>query len=79
MKLGFEINSFSKFFGNFFIELVFPKVKLGLLRDRYERDEIWAGIQLTINNDIHYEKYDYGFVFCFVILGFGIIINKTLL
>ena len=75
MKLGFEISHIQKHLNSYIIYFICPEIRVGYL-ENYYIDEKWFGIKLTIKNDIHFERYDYGWLFSFVVLGFGIKINK---
>lgn len=75
MKLAVETSQVSKHIGNYFFSILFPKIKLGYIHGKYE-EEKWVGISVSLDFDLNYEAYDYGWIFKFAFFGFGIIINK---
>jgi hypothetical protein len=78
MNFGFDTGwlDLQKWIGKYIIRIHFPNLKIGLILNSIENEKFF-GIRLQINNEIFIEKYDYGFVACFVILGFGISVNKV--
>lgn len=75
MKIGIETSSVYRCFKKYNCQLFFPKIKIGYFHDKYE-GERWVGFNVTLINDVHFEIYDYGWIFSFVLLGFGFIINR---
>ena len=76
MKFGFEIYHIQKHLNSYIIYFICPEIKVGYFENN-DIDEKWLGIRCTINNDIHFVRYDFGWLFSFVVLGFGIKINKV--
>jgi hypothetical protein len=75
MNVGIETFSIYRCFNRFSLQVFFPKIKIGYFYGKNE-EEKWYGIKIDFVNDIHFEVYDYGWLFSFIFLGFGIIINK---
>lgn len=78
MNIGFDSTwlDLHKWVGKYTVKIHFPNIKIGFFKN-YE-DERWVGVKVEFNSDIHFNSYDYGYVFSIVILGFGISINKVL-
>jgi len=76
MNFGVETKKISKYFNNFIFHFCLPQFKIGFFNDLYNNDEKWIGFKIGLETDVYFERYDYGWVFSFVILGIGIIINK---
>ena len=78
MNIGFDTTwvDFSKWIGKYIVKIHFPNIKIGYLENKFE-EERWIGIKADFVTDVHLEKYDYGFVFSLIVLGFGISINKV--
>jgi hypothetical protein len=76
MRIGLKASQTSYRVGNYHIDLVCPDIRIGYFGDTYYTDEKWMGVQLNLRNNLSYEQYDYGWVLCMVLLGFGVSINK---
>lgn len=76
MRMGFEISQTSCRIGSYHVDLICPHIRVGYFGDTYCAEERWVGVQLNFKNNLSYEQYDYGWVLCMVLLGFGISINK---
>lgn len=77
MNLGLDTTwlDLQKWIGRFTVKIHFPNIKIGHFTNL--DNEKWVGIKLEFNTDIHFDSYDYGYVISFIILGFGISINKV--
>ena len=77
MNFGFDTTwiDFSKWIGRYIVKIHIPNIKIGFIQDKFECEK-WVGIKAEFTTDIHFESYDYGFVFSFVLLGLGISINR---
>lgn len=76
MRIGLKTSQASYCVGSYHIDLVCPDIRIGYFGDAYYTDGKWLGVQLNFKNNLSYERYDYGWVFCMVLLGFGVSINK---
>lgn len=76
MNIGFDTTWFDlqKWIGKYVIKIHFPNVLLGIFTGKEEK---FIGFKFQINSDVSFEKYDYGYVLNFIILGFGISINRV--
>ena len=79
MKLFLNTKELNFYFKNFFLTLYIPKLKVGYRKNFSEDEDIWVGIEFNIKNEISYERYEYGKIIGFIILGFGVKITKLLL
>jgi len=77
MRLGLEINSFTVYKKQVVITIHLPFIQIGFFHDHYADGDKWAGIKIEIPNELSFEKYDYGFIFKFRVLGFGLEITKV--
>jgi len=78
MNLGFDTTwiDFSKWVGKLIVRVHLPNIQIGFIHDKFE-EEKWFGIKAEFTTDIHFESYDYGFLFNFIVAGFGISVNKV--
>lgn len=78
MNFGFDTTwlFLQKWIGRCIIRIHFPSLKFGIFTNKFENEK-FVGLKLLLNNELYYEKYDYGFVFNIIIFGFGFSINRV--
>jgi hypothetical protein len=71
MKLGIELKSFMFWRKKCLICIQIPYTKVGYFSDTHERGDKFVGLIFNLRNEISVDKYDYGLIVKFIILGFG--------
>ena len=71
MKLGIELKSFMFWKRKYLICIQIPYTKIGYFSDTHERGDKFVGLVFNLRNEISIDKYDYGLIIKFIILGFG--------
>jgi hypothetical protein len=77
MRIGLEISSFTVYNKTIVVMIHLPLIQFGYFHDHYADGDRWGGIKIEIPNEISFEKYDYGLIFKFRILGFGLEVTKV--
>jgi len=77
MKLGIELKSFIFWKRKCLICIQIPYTKVGYFTDTHERGDKFMGFIFNLRNEISFDRYDYGTIIKFIILGFGFEITAT--